>query len=242
MNLRLKRVLRWAGRAAVAIGISLLLSRAGEAISTAKGLEELAIMQERTLRIVESSRPGDFFALYVDAMIHKAPSPAAAARPVKLGYWAMNGQERSWLRPLYALADTVWHLFRAGDPVARIILFAEFAAGFLLTLWAMVALYARSPEAFAYPYLYGAVIPLVTVAAGTVVGEAVYVVMRAGMELLGWFTSLAGLCCGAGTLVTTIWGLVVEGGRISAEDRLRETLLGRVLGRWLGTAAGHGEG
>ncbi|MBS0471688.1 MAG: hypothetical protein JSR60_11500 [Proteobacteria bacterium] len=238
MNHSLKRILRWAGRAAVVIGVSLLLSRVGEAVSTAKGLEELASVQEQTIRVVESSRPSDFFALFVDAAIHKAPSPAAAARPVRLGYWAMNGQERNWLRPLYALADTVWHLFGAGDPVARLILIGEFAAGFLLTLWAMLALYAYSPVTFVYPTLYGIVIPFLTVIAGTLVGEVVYLAMLAGMSLLGWVTSLAGLCCGAGTLATAIWSLVVEGGRISAEDRIRETLLGRVFGRWLGTAEG----
>lgn len=145
------------------------------------------------------------------------PAPSAAPHenlpaPV-VGHWAdgLSGI----VSPVVALLDTAWHLVIQPSFFASVFAICSFAIAALLA-----GLLMASANITWHPYVGPSIFAIGTIALACVVAACLKITMQGGLQLFGWFTSIAGLCCGSAGLAATGYAFFLK----TIEVRVHESV------------------
>ena len=129
-----------------------------------------------------------------------------------VGHWA-DGM--SMVTPFIALLDTAWHL---------IIQPSFFASVFAVSAFVIAAILAGLLMASAHitwhPYAGPSIFAIGTIALACLVAACLKISMEGGLYLFGWFTSIAGLCCGSAGVAATGYAFFLK----TIEVRVHESV------------------
>lgn len=144
------------------------------------------------------------------------PLPPAPAPPAFAG-WA-GAMPIAYLKPIFAVGDVLFHLPFAGTWMHTVVILLEVLVGLGLFAW-----WTRTVDDAGFlHWAFG--LPIVVVVGGSLCALAGQWLMLGGLVVFGQLTSLAGLCCGAGGVISTIWFLLTK----SLEVRVSDALTGSV--------------
>jgi hypothetical protein len=212
-------------RFAASVLIALLVGKALEIVAPGN-IHGLVTLQNEAYAGVSAFDPWNVFRSYVcnveDAGLNGSCSP------VPRGAEGLNpfappapqpAHGMGLLSPIVALFAVIGQLVFQPSVFGSLVALLQFAAGFAV----MLSTNRDENKPAVYWYLW---FPLGVVFFACVAGWLVQIVMLAGLGLFGWFTRIAGLCCGGG--LTGLFGY--EFSRKAVELKTHEIITKKLTG------------
>ena len=226
-------------RVCVIAAIMMAVSHVMEKLLRRDTFDRLALVQREALAAVGSISPIQFKDRYVCALMPSVdgmnrrmrtradsssdckytlsgmlPSAPGETLPSPVvGHWAdgLSGI----VSPIVALFDTGWHLIVQPSFFASLFAISSFAIAAVLAGLLM----ARANITW-HPYAGPAIFAFGTIALACVVAACLKLSMQGGLYLFGWFTSIAGLCCGSAGVAATGYAFFLK----TIEVRVHESV------------------
>jgi hypothetical protein len=207
------------------VALGLLFGKVYELVA-GPDIAPLEQLQQEASNAVGAFDPWNIFHSYV-CNVESAGMGGQACGPVRGQVAGLNSYaapERvsggaGVLSPVVALFAVVWQLLAQPTAIGKFLALLQFAGGLFAMLWA-----SRGERREAQFWLFA--LPLGTVALACLFGWSLQLVMLAGLGLFGWFTRLAGLCCGSGTLGYLVWQFCLK----AVELKAHETAVKKIVG------------
>ena len=183
----------------LSVALALLIGKALEIVDRGN-IAPLQELQQNAINAVSAFDPWNIFHSYV-CNLESAGLGGDRCSPVPQGPEGLNpyatpsepSHGAGILSPLVAFLAVIWQLLIQPSAIGSLLAMLQFAAAVFLMIWLN-----RGERKEAPYYLF--FFPLGTVGIACVLGWGAQVVMLAGLGLFKWFTDLAGLCCGSGTV------------------------------------------